>query len=263
MTFAMNETITLHALPGIPDVQPGDDLTQLIIAALDHAAYTLRDGDVLVVAQKIVSKAEGRYVHLPDITPSAKAIELATYTHKDPHKIQIILDESRRVVRATEPRAGSNEGLLITEHRCGFICANSAVDESNVNRANTVLLLPIDADASARSLQQALQKTLGIRLGIIISDTFGRPWRRGLINFAIGVAGIPAFINMIGTTDAYGRELHATVPAVADELAAASGLVMGKDSKTPVVILQGLRLREDHTSTAQDMLRPKAEDLFR
>lgn len=259
----MSNEIALRILQGVPDIEPGDDLAGLLGRAVEHWGLTIRDGDVLVVAQKIVSKSEGRYVHLPDIQPSQQARELAERVNKDPRKVQVILDESRRIVRAAPPRGDHAEGVLITEHRLGFICANAAVDESNIDRPDSVLLLPAEPDASARRLQQALASVLGAELGVVISDTFGRPWRRGLVNVAIGVAGIPALADLTGSADAYGRTLKVTVPALADEIAAASGLLMAKDAGTPVVLFRGLRWQADPATSAQDLLRPETEDLFR
>lgn len=259
----MNDDTTLRVLRDVPEIEPGDDLAGLLARAARQSGLVIRDGDVWVIAQKIVSKSEGRYVHLPDVHASPETRELAARVHKDPRKVQVILDESRRVVRAAPPRSEQAEGVLITEHRLGFICANAAVDESNINRPDSLLLLPAEPDASARRLQQALAAALDVKLGIVISDTFGRPWRRGLVNVAIGVAGIPALTDLAGSTDAYGRPLRVTVPALADEIAAASGLMMAKDAGTPVVLFQGLNWQDDPTSSAQDLLRPETEDLFR
>lgn len=259
----MSSEIALRVLQGIPEIEPGDDLARLLVETARQSEFAIRDGDILVIAQKVVSKSEGRYIHLPDVLASPEAHDLAGRVHKDPRKVQVILDESRRVVRAAPPRSNQTEGVLITEHRLGFICANAAVDESNIDRPDSLLLLPADPDASARRLQKALAKLLDKELGIVISDTFGRPWRRGLVNVAIGVAGFPALADLTGSTDAYGRTLRVTVPALADEIAAASGLLMAKDASTPVVLFSGLRWQTDPASSAQDLLRPETEDLFR
>lgn len=259
----MSNEITLRVLQGVPGIEPGDDLPGLLAHAARQSKLTVHNGDVLVVAQKIVSKSEDRYVYLPDVQPSQQAYELAARVNKSPRKVQVILDESRRVVRAAPPRDGHAEGVLITQHRLGFTCANAAVDESNINRPDSVLLLPAEPDASARNLKRALASLLGVELGIVISDTFGRPWRRGLVNTAIGVAGIPALTDLTGSLDAYGRRLRVTVPAFADEIAAAAGLLMIKDANTPVVLFRGLRWQADPASSAQDLLRPEKEDLFR
>ncbi len=253
--------VSLQALPGIPDIHPGDNLAALLIEALRERDMTLRDGDILVVAHKVISKAEGRVVALADITPSADALALASQVNKDPRKVQAILDESTRVVRAVK-RPEQDEGTLIAEHRLGFICANAAVDESNVGAEETVILLPEDPDASARRLCQRLETAFGVRLGIVVTDTFGRPWRMGLVNVAIGLAQVPARIDMVGERDAFGRVLSVTMPALADELAAASGLVMGKSDKTPVVLFRGVDW-QPCKSSASELIRPQQEDLFR
>lgn len=257
----MNGQITLQTLPGIPDIHPGDDLVEILLAALDRGRITLEDGDILVIAHKVVSKAEGRIVNLADVTPSEQALELSDTLSKDPRKIEVILSESRRVVRAVK-RPGQEEGTLIAEHRLGFICANAAVDESNVDMPGHVILLPIDPDASARRLCEGLEQASGKQLGVVITDTFGRPWRMGLVNVAIGLARVPSKIDLAGESDAYGRELKVTVPALADELAAASGLLMSKEGKVPALIFKGVEWTPDNSS-ALDLIRPQLEDLFR
>lgn len=256
----MTAEMTMRAVPGIPDIEPGDDLRGLLLAALQSAGLTLADGDILVVAQKVVSKAEGRYVRLVDIEPGAEAIGLASELNKDARKVEVILRESDRVVRAARHN-GRSEGLLITQHRLGFVCANAAIDESNIGRPGSVLLLPEDPDASARELRDGIKAATGAEVGVVITDTFGRPWRLGLVNVAIGLAGVPAVVDLTGGEDAFGRTLSATMPAFADEIAAASGLLMGKDSKQPVMLFRGLSWVES-TSSARDILRPEEEDLF-
>ncbi len=253
--------VSLRALPGIPDIHPGDDLAALLIEALRERDLTLRDGDILVVAHKVISKAEGRVIALADITPGAEAVTLAREVNKDPRKVQAILDESTRVVRAVK-RPDQDEGTLIAEHRLGFICANAAVDESNVGAEETIILLPDDPDASARRLCERLEAAFGVSLGIVVTDTFGRPWRMGLVNVAIGLARVPARIDMVGERDAFGRVLSVTMPALADELAAASGLAMGKSDKTPVVLFRGIDWQPCNSS-ANELIRPQQEDLFR
>lgn len=259
----MTSGISLHALTGIPDIKPGDDLSALLAEAVTRSGHEVQDGAVLAIAQKVVSKAEGQYVSLAEVQPTEHATTLARKLNKNPRKVQVILDESRSIVRANPPRPGANEGILITEHRLGLICANAAVDESNIDRDGCVLLLPVDPDASARRLSRSLSDTFGVDLGIVITDTFGRPWRRGLVEFAIGVAGLPALVDLAGTEDAYGRALNATVPAVADAIAAAAGLLMTKDKKSPATLFHGLDLQPDSASTGQDLIRPETEDLFR
>ena len=230
-------------------MRPGDDL-----AALVSARATLRDGDVLVVAQKIVSKAEGRLREIESITASdeAKRIAPRLIAAPDPRMVQAVLDESVRVLRS--------DRVLITETRHGFVAANSGVDHSNVG-AGTLALLPVDPDASARRLRDDLIERTGARVGVIVSDTFGRPWRLGIVNVALGVAGLPAVLDLRGTLDDAGQPLHATVLAVADEIAASAGLVMGKTGRTPVVIVRGLQL--EGSGSGRDLVRPEGEDLFR
>jgi coenzyme F420-0:L-glutamate ligase/coenzyme F420-1:gamma-L-glutamate ligase len=208
-----------------------------------------------VVAQKIVSKAEGRIRHLADVTASAEAIRQAPHliAQPDPRLVQVVLDESVRVLRS--------ERTLITETRQGYVCANSGVDHSNIPGSDVVTLLPLDPDASAESLRNGLRDRSGRPVGVIVSDTFGRPWRLGIVNVALGVAGLPALMDLRGRIDDAGKELRATVLAVADEVAAAAGLVMGKTQRTPVVVVRGLEL--DGQGRGRDLIRPAAEDLFR
>lgn len=256
-----SDAVSLQALPGIPDIHPGDDLAALLIEALKRQEMALCDGDILVIAHKVISKAEGKVVALADIEPSEEAEDLADQVNKDPRKIQVILNESTRIVRSVK-RPDQEEGTLIAEHRLGFICANAAVDESNVGAEETVILLPEDPDASARGLCERLEEAFGVRLGVVVTDTFGRPWRMGLVNVAIGLARVPARVDMAGERDAFGRVLSVTVPALADELAASSGLVMGKSDKTPVVLFRGVDW-QPCDSSANDLIRPQQEDLFR
>jgi coenzyme F420-0:L-glutamate ligase/coenzyme F420-1:gamma-L-glutamate ligase len=212
-------------------------------------------GDVVVVAQKVVSKAEGRTRNLTEVTAGEEAIRLAPHlvAAPDPRFVQVVLDESVRVLRT--------ERVLITETRHGYVCANSGVDHSNIPGSDVVTLLPIDPDASAERLRTRLGEVTGAEVGVIVSDTFGRPWRLGIVTVALGVAGMPALIDMRGRKDDAGRDLHATVLAVADEVAAASGLVMGKTRRTPVVVVRGLEL--EGTGIGAELIRPAAEDLFR
>lgn len=233
----------LLPVAGLPEIRPGDDL-----AALIRGAFDLRDGDVLVVAQKVVSKAEGRLRDLREVHPSDRAEELARRLGGDARIVQVVLDESVRIVRA--------ERALIVETSHGFVCANAGVDHSNVEAPDTVTLLPVDPDRSAAELAG--------RLGapVIVSDTFGRPWRLGIVNVALGVAGLPAVHDLRGTADDFGRDLRATVVAVADELAAAAGLVMRKTARVPVVVVRGWS-SEAAPGAGQDLVRPAAEDLFR
>ncbi len=242
--------LELTGVEGLPEIRPGDDLGQLIAARAE-----LEEGDVLVVAQKVVSKAEGRLIDLNDVTAGTEAVRIAgrLIAKPDPRMVQVVLDESVRVLRS--------ERVLITETRHGYVCANAGVDHSNAGGRDTLTLLPVDPDASAERLRARLGQLTGAEVGIIISDTFGSPWRLGIVNVALGVAGLPAMLDLRGTLDDDGSPLHATVLAVADELAAGAGLAMGKADRTPVVLARGLRL-EGH-GTGRELIRPPAEDLFR
>jgi coenzyme F420-0:L-glutamate ligase/coenzyme F420-1:gamma-L-glutamate ligase len=247
--------IRIFGIPGLPEIQSGDNLPKLIVNAARAARIALESADILVIAQKVVSKSEGRTVLLSTVTPSAEALSLAASVQNDPRMIEVILRESRRIVRKG-PRA------LIVETQHGFVCANAGVDRSNVAGDDAVTLLPQDPDRSARRLAAALRKRTGKRLAVIISDTFGRPWRLGLTNVAIGVAGAPVLYDLRGTKDRSGKLLHATILAVADELAAAAGLAMGKTSGVPVVVIRGYRYRPAR-QTGASIIRPAHEDLFR
>jgi coenzyme F420-0:L-glutamate ligase / coenzyme F420-1:gamma-L-glutamate ligase len=240
----------LIGVDGLPEIAPGDDLAHLIGARIG-----LEAGDIVVVAQKVISKAEGRTRDLADVTASAEAVRLAPnlVAQPDPRFVQVVLDESVRVLRT--------QRVLITETRHGYVCANSGVDQSNIPGAEVVTLLPVDPDESARRLRARLREITGVTAAVIVSDTFGRPWRLGIVNVALGVAGMPAIVDMRGRKDDAGRELHATVLAVADEVAAAAGLVMGKTRRTPVVVVRGLEL--DGNGSGRELIRPAAEDLFR
>ncbi len=250
--------VELLPVPGIPDINPGDDIVAIIGDAL--APLGLVDGDILTSAHKIFSKAEGQVVALASVTPSQEALEYAEKLNKDPRKVEVILRESARVVK-TFRHPGQNEGVMICQHRLGFISANAAVDESNTGADETVILLPKDPDASARRLRDGLEARYGVRLGVVITDTFGRPWRLGQVNVAIGLAGVPATVHEGGNTDAYGRELAVTEPAFADEIATASGLVVGKAAQTPVVRFRGLNWQVSNDKAA-DILRPSKENVF-
>jgi coenzyme F420-0:L-glutamate ligase/coenzyme F420-1:gamma-L-glutamate ligase len=242
--------IELIGVEGLPEVRPGDDLAALIC---EHAAF--QPGDVVVVAQKVVSKSEGRLVDLGSVTASPGAIEIAgrLIANPDPRIVQVVLDESVRVLRS--------ERVLITETRHGYVAANAGVDHSNILGDNVLALLPLDPDDSATRLRERIRELSGHELGVIVSDTFGRPWRLGIVNVALGVAGLPAVLDLRGTLDDAGKPLHATVLAVADEIAAAAGVVMGKTERAPVVIVRGLDLRGQ--GRGRELIRPEAEDLFR
>ncbi len=240
-------------------VRAGDDLAILIAAALERAGQTLRPRDVIVVAQKIVSKAEGRSVDLASVTPSAEAVRLGKEIGKDPRLVELILSESARVVR-------SRPNLMIVEHRLGFVMANAGVDQSNVAPADGIhraLLLPRDPDASAAALRANLQERFGVEIGVVISDSFGRAWRRGTCGIAIGAAGLPSLIDLRGQPDLFGRTLEVSIIGFADEIAAAASLLQGQAAEAqPVVLVRGL----DWTAPpapAAELVRPSAEDLFR
>jgi coenzyme F420-0:L-glutamate ligase / coenzyme F420-1:gamma-L-glutamate ligase len=255
----MARDVTLTAVPGIKLVEPGDDLGAITVAALRDNGLAPKDGDALVVAQKIVSKAEGRYVDLASVRPSEKAMMLAAEVDKDPRFVEVVLSESKRVVR-------HRPGLLIVEHRLGFVMANAGIDHSNVapeEGSERVLLLPVDPDGSAQALRQRLMDVFGVAIAIIISDSFGRPWRKGTVGVALGAAGLPAFVDLRGHPDLFGRELLVTETGFADEIAAAAGLLMGQaDEATPMVLVRGLTWSAPNVP-ASELVRPAEHDLFR
>jgi len=246
-------TIQLVPLEGIPAIRPGDDLASLLAAAAARA--NVADGDLLVVCQKAVSKTEGRTIDLRNVTPSAIAERLGSELEKDPRIVEVILRETRRIVRVEQKH-------LIVETRQGFVCANAGVDESNSLDDTTVIVLPDDADASAGRLRAALRLRLGFDLPVLITDTFGRPWREGLVEVAIGVSGFLPMLDFRGKRDLTGRELHHTVVAAADELAAAAGLLMEKDRGIPAVLVRGYPFQRGEGSAAE-LLRERSKDLFR
>jgi coenzyme F420-0:L-glutamate ligase / coenzyme F420-1:gamma-L-glutamate ligase len=251
--------VELLAAPGLPLVRRGDDLAGLIAAAFARGGVALRGGDVVVVAQKIVSKAEGRVVDLATVVPSARALGLAAETGKDSRLVEVILSESVRVVR-TRPK------LLIVEHRLGFIMANGGVDQSNVGEADgtaRALLLPENPDASAAALRERLRALTGVAVAVIINDSFGRAWRVGTVGVAIGAAGVPALLDLRGQPDLFGRPLETSVIGFADEIAAAASLLMGQAGEArPVVLARGLDWSAP-ASPATSIVRPAHEDLFR
>jgi coenzyme F420-0:L-glutamate ligase/coenzyme F420-1:gamma-L-glutamate ligase len=248
------EPIRLVALPGIPAVQPGDDLPALIRAAAQRASISLENG-ALVVCQKIVSKAEGRVVALSEVTPSAEALKLAAEDEHDPRQLELVLRETTRIVRR-------GHGVTISETKHGFVCANAGVDLSNAPAPDTAVLLPLDPDASARALRDALLAEAATPpFAVIISDTFGRPWREGLVDVALGSAGIEPICDLRGSSDLGGRELQVTATATADQLAAAAGLLMQKDAGTPAVWIEGIEIKGD--GDIRETLRDPATDLFR
>jgi coenzyme F420-0:L-glutamate ligase/coenzyme F420-1:gamma-L-glutamate ligase len=253
--------LMITPLPGIPLVKPGDDLVDIILIALQRAGISLVDEDILVVTQKIVSKAEGRLVNLARVFPSERAIELAAITNKDPRVVELVLKESKQVLR-TRP------GTIIVEHLLGFVCASAGIDHSNVSgeagrSEDWVLLLPENPDASASDLRKRLEANSGARLGVMIIDSHGRAWRLGTVGVAIGISGLPGLVDLRGVADLFDFRLRITEVGAADELAAAASLVMGQAAEgTPVVHVRGFPypLRE---GTLSELLRPKDDDMFR
>jgi coenzyme F420-0:L-glutamate ligase/coenzyme F420-1:gamma-L-glutamate ligase len=250
-------SLRIAALPGVPEVRPGDDLAAVLAAAAGRLAGGLADGDVLAVAHKVVSKAEGRVVALADVSPGERARALAAEHGKDPRLVELILSESAELVRA-------DGGRLICRTHHGFVCANAGVDQSNAAAPDTAILLPRDPDVSARALRAALRDRLGAAPAIVVTDSFGRAWRQGQTEVAIGCAGLWALEDWRGRPDVRGRVMHATVIAVADEAAAAADLARAKDSREPAVRVQGLArhvTREDGPGAAV-LLRERERDLF-
>jgi coenzyme F420-0:L-glutamate ligase / coenzyme F420-1:gamma-L-glutamate ligase len=247
-------SLQLLSIPGLPEIQKDDDLAAKIFAAAGRAHMAFENGDVLVVAQKVASKSEGRLTELSAVIPSPNAQEIAATLKKDPRLIEVILRESRRIIRS--------HPVLIVETHHGFVCANAGVDQSNIVGNDVVSLLPRDPDATARKLAAALSKLTRKQIAVIVSDTFGRPWRLGLTNVAIGAAGVPALVDLRGSRDLHNKPLRATILAVADELAAAAGLLMGKAAAIPAVIIRGYRYRPT-LDPAACIIRPANEDLFR
>ncbi|HYY54728.1 MAG TPA: coenzyme F420-0:L-glutamate ligase [Candidatus Dormibacteraeota bacterium] len=249
--------MTLSVIPveGLPEVRPGDDLAALIVRSLERAGERLADGDVLAVAQKVVSKAEGRVVPLGDVRPGAQAETLAAAHGKDPRVMELVLQESKRIVRA-------ERGVIIAETRHGFVCANAGVDRSNAGAPDAVVLLPIDPDASASRLREDLARSIGVRVAVVVTDTFGRAWREGQTNVAIGMSGLEPFVKYAGQLDPDGYELRVTEIALGDEIAAATELVMGKLLRRPAALVRGLRypVAEDGART---YVRSPERDLFR
>jgi coenzyme F420-0:L-glutamate ligase/coenzyme F420-1:gamma-L-glutamate ligase len=241
--------IELHPVTGLPEVKPGDDLAGLLAERAQ-----LIDGDILVVAQKVVSKAEGRLRDMREITPSDQALEIARRNGSDPRQVQAVIDESVRLVRT--------DRVIIAETRHGFVCANAGVDHSNVPGGEILCLLPVDPDASAAALRERLRELTGRSVAVIVSDTFGRAWRIGIQNVALGVAGMPAVVDYRGRDDDFGRTMVGTVVAIADELASAAELAMGKTDRVPAVVIRGYRA-EGEPGTGQQLVRPAEEDMFR
>jgi coenzyme F420-0:L-glutamate ligase / coenzyme F420-1:gamma-L-glutamate ligase len=256
---AKTRDLQLISIAGVPLIHPGTDLVSLICDITESEGPALRDDDVLVLAQKIVSKAEGRYVDLAAIEPGEQARALSTQVQKDARLVEVILGESRKVLR-------HRPGVLIVEHKLGFVLANAGVDQSNVDPqrgATPVLLLPEDPDGSAQSLHEGLRRRLGKNVGVIINDSLGRAWRRGTVGIALGAAGLPALSDLRGRPDLYGRPLRVSETGFADEIAAAASLMMGQaDEATPMIVVRGLSWSAKPSSAAQ-LLRDPKEDLFR
>ncbi|MDX1993495.1 MAG: coenzyme F420-0:L-glutamate ligase [bacterium] len=258
----MTPSLTLTALPGIPLVQPGDDLAQIVLDGLQRAGLHLEDGDVLVITSKIVSKAEGRVVELETVTPTERAVHLAQQTRKDPRIVELVLQESKAISR-------SAPGVLVVQHHLGFVSANAGIDQSNIENGDTrVLLLPQDPDKSARLLQQRLIEATGTQIGIVISDSHGRPFRIGNVGVAIGVAGVPALVDLRGHKDLFGRELKISIQGYADMVASAANLLTGEaDEGRPIVHVRGLQAtyRTDNAeeTNAAQLVRPPEQDLYR
>jgi coenzyme F420-0:L-glutamate ligase / coenzyme F420-1:gamma-L-glutamate ligase len=259
MGWKMATQLTITGLRGVPLVQAGDDLAAIALAGYAASGLAPADGDVLVVAQKIVSKAEGRIVDVSTVMPSERAVALAAETGKDPRFVEVVLSESRRIVR-------HRPNLLIAEHRLGFVMANAGIDHSNVapgDGTERVLLLPLDPDGSAAALHRQIAERCGRRIAVIVSDSFGRPWRRGTVGIAIGAAGLPAVIDLRGQPDLFGRKLEVTETGFADEIAAAASLVQGQAAEaTPIVLVRGLAW-DAPDAPAAAIVRPPEHDLFR
>ncbi|HEV8228324.1 MAG TPA: coenzyme F420-0:L-glutamate ligase [Candidatus Limnocylindria bacterium] len=247
--------LEITGVAGLPEIRPGHDLASLITDALRSQGDDVRDGDVLAIAQKVVSKSEGRVVHLPDVAPGERARRMAAESGKDARQIEVVLSESAEIVRW-------ERGILISQTRHGFVCANAGVDRSNAGAPDTVVLLPVDPDASAARLSEAVRSLTGATVAVVVTDTFGRAWREGHTNVAIGIAGLPALKRYVGQRDPEGYELRVTEIAVADEIAAAAELVMGKLDRCPAALVRGLVLREP-SETAREYVRPADRDLFR
>jgi coenzyme F420-0:L-glutamate ligase/coenzyme F420-1:gamma-L-glutamate ligase len=255
----MTNSVTYFAVPGIPLISPGDDLAAIITEALKAAPFPLQKHDIVVIAQKIVSKSEDRYVALKDVEPSSQALELAKETGKDARYLQAVLDESEEIVR-------HRANIVIAAHRLGFVMANAGIDQSNIEHADgeeRVLLLPRDPDSSAAKLKTAFDKAFGTEVGVIINDSFGRPWRNGVTGVALGVAGVPSLVDKIGAPDIFGRKLQMTEIAIADEIAAGASVLMGQAAeRQPVVVVRGLSF-DAPSKPASALVRPRERDMFR
>ncbi|MBL4889633.1 MAG: coenzyme F420-0:L-glutamate ligase [Candidatus Lindowbacteria bacterium] len=256
-----SDGISLLPIKGIPEIKKGDDLSTIITAAAKKSGVALRNNDVLVMAHKIVSKSQGLSVKKSTVKVSARARNLAKKICKDPQKVEVILRETRKIIVAKKMK-GRDEGVLICENKNGHTSANAGVDESNTGDEDRLILIPRRPDAAAKKLRDQIVKKTKKSIGIVITDTFGRPWRMGLVNVALGVAGIPAILDVRGIEDSDGRILNASLLAIADELAAASGILMGKTAGVPVVIVRGLKFT-GKPGKAKELVRPTKEDLFK
>lgn len=253
----MKSRIEIIPIPVVPDIKAGDKLDIIILESMNNANEFLLEGDIVVVAQKVISKAEGRLIDLKLVNPSEKSLQIAKQNDKDPRLIELILNESVDILRLAR-------GILIVETKRGLICANAGVDQSNVEKSNDyAALLPEDADLSARELRHSLKRKTGIDVAVVITDTFGRPFREGQINVAIGIAGIQPIKSYIGTLDMYGKKLKVTEIAVVDEIASAAELQMGKSERIPVVIIRGYVYQMVESSSLSQLLRSRGKDLFR
>ncbi len=253
----MKSRIEIIPIPVVPDIKAGDKLDIIILESMNNANEFLLEGDIVVVAQKVISKAEGRLIDLKLVNPSEKSLQIAKQNDKDPRLIELILNESVDILRLAR-------GILIVETKRGLICANAGVDQSNVEKSNNyAALLPEDADLSARELRHSLKRKTGIDVAVVITDTFGRPFREGQINVAIGIAGIQPIKSYIGTLDMYGKKLKVTEIAVVDEIASAAELQMGKSERIPVVIIRGYVYQMVENSSLSQLLRSRGKDLFR
>ena len=251
----MVSDVTLLAIDGLPEIKPGDDLAVMVVDCARAGGRALQRGDVLAIAQKVISKSEGRIRKLGDVVPGPEALRMAAESGKDAKALQVVLDETVRIVRW-------QRGVLIVETRHGFVCANAGVDHSNAGAPDTLILLPVDPDASAARIRARIAELTGIDVPVVITDTFGRAWREGHMNVAIGISGLPALRRYIGEFDPDGYEMRVTEIAVADEIAAATELVMGKLDRRPAAIVRGLRLPEGE-ERARDYVRPHDKDMFR
>ncbi len=253
----MKSRIEIIPIPVVPDIKAGDNLDIIILESMSNANEFLSEGDIVVVAQKVISKAEGRLIDLKLVNPSEKSLQIAKQNDKDPRLIELILNESADILRLAR-------GIIIVETKRGLICANAGVDQSNVENSNHyATLLPEDADLSARELRHSFKRKTGIDVAVVITDTFGRPFREGQINIAIGIAGIQPIKSYIGTMDMYGKKLKVTEIAVVDEIASAAELQMGKSERIPVVIIRGYLYQMVENSSLSQLLRSKEKDLFR